>query len=108
MATPNFSSGTGNAAEALMDVNPTITIPAGGRLKIWNFIATYEGIGTIRLRETNLAGAELLRIRFAADGLIQGDFRSSPIEFLAPRGSDRVIAITQEGAFSNSLMIAGD
>lgn len=108
MSTPSFSSGAGNAVEALMDVNPTITIPAGGRLRIYNFIATYNGIGTIRLRDTDLAGTELLRIRFAADGLIQGDFRASPIEFLAPRASARDIVITQEGDFANSLLIAGE
>lgn len=108
MGSPNFSSGAGNAAEALLDVNPTITIPANGRLRIYNFIATYEGIGIIRLRDTDLVGTELMRIRFAADGLIQGDFRASPLEFLAPRASARDIVVTQEGDFENSLLISGE
>lgn len=108
MAEPIFSSGTGNAAEALMDVNATITITKGGVLQIANFIATFEGVGKIRLRDTNLAGTELLRIYFAAAGLLQGDFRSSPIAFRAPAGAARVIVVTQEGAFNNSLFLAGE
>ncbi len=103
---PFFASGTGNAAEALMDVNPTVTIPARGVFQIWNFLATFSGAGYIRLRETDINGAELLRIRFSADGLIQGDFRTAPLQYKAG-ATARTLVLTQEGAFANSILISG-
>lgn len=107
MGEPNFSSGTGNAAEALMDVNPTVVIPAGGIFQICNMIATFAGAGYIRIRETNLVGAELFRIRFAADGTIPLDFRTAPMQFKA--GSTvRTLVFTQEGAFANSILVSGE
>lgn len=107
MGEPNFSSGTGNAAEALLDVNPTITIRAGGVFQICNLIATYAGAGYIRIRETDINGAELFRIRFAADGTIPIDFRTAPMQFKAG-SSDRTLVLTQEGAFANSVLISGE
>jgi hypothetical protein len=87
-----------------MSSNPTITIPASGRLNIANFIATFQGAGTIRIRETNLSGAEIFRIRFGQDGLIQGDFRSATLTFDAP-SAGKTLVITQEGNFANSLLL---
>ena len=104
---PFFASGAGSASEALLDVNPTIAIPPGGVFQIANFLATYEGIGIIRLRENDLNGAELLRIRFAADGLIQGDFRFAPLNYRAV-GAARTLVVTQEGAFNCSLLLSGE
>ena len=107
MSEPVFSSGNGSASEALMDSNPTITIPPNGVFQVRNLIATYAGAGYIRLRETDLNGAELLRIRFAADGTIPLDFITAPLQFKAG-SSARTIAITQEGSFVNSVTISGD
>ena len=107
MSEPVFSSGAGSASEALMGVNPTIAIPANGVFQIRNLIATYAGAGYIRLRETDINGAELLRIRFAADGTIPLDFITSPLQFKAG-SSGRTIVVTQEGSFVNSVTISGD
>ena len=106
MSEPNFSAGNGSASEALMDVNPTVAIPARGVFQICNLIATYRGAGIIRIRETDLNGAELLRVRFAADGTIPLDFRTAPLEFRAG-ASARTLVFTQEGAFANSVTVSG-
>ena len=108
MTTPVLSTGTGSANEALMDVNPTIVIGAGGVFQIRNYVVTAEGAVTIRIRETDLNGTELMRFRIAADGLIQGDFPGpSPISFQGG-ASGRTLAVTQEGSFENSLQLSGD
>lgn len=107
MSEPFFASGAGSASEALLDSNPTISIPGNGVFQVRNLIATYAGAGYIRLRETDLNGAELLRIRFAADGTIPLDFITAPLQFKAG-SSGRTLVLTQEGSFANSVTISGE
>lgn len=106
MSEPFFSSGVGSASEALLDVNPTIIIPPNGVFQVCNILSTYAGAGYIRLRETDLSGAELFRVRFAADGTIPADFTTAPLSFKGgPSG--RTLVLTQQGAFPNSVTISG-
>lgn len=108
MADPHFASGTGSANEAVMDSNPTITIPAGGSFSIASYLLTYQGAGTIRLRETDINGAELCRFRCAADGQIEGGGLSPyPLgPWKAPKDAARTIVITQEGDFDCSILLS--
>jgi hypothetical protein len=106
MSEPYFASGDGSASEALLDVNPTITVPPSGVFQICNILATYAGAGYIRIRETDLNGAELYRIRFAADGTIPCDFTTAPLTFKGGKNG-RTLVITQQGNFPNSVTISG-
>lgn len=106
MSEPNFSAGNGSVAEALLDVNPTISISPRGVFQVCNLLATYAGAGILRIRETNLGGAELFRVVFAAAGSIPMDFRTAPMEFRAGETA-RTLVLTQEGNSTNSVTISG-
>jgi hypothetical protein len=99
--------GAGNGAEQAMGVNGSFTVPEGFKLVFSDWIGTYRGEGTIRLRKTNLAGAIVYQQYFAAAGEIQGDLKT-PLSVSAPvGGGDVTLVITEEGAFANSLFLAG-
>lgn len=68
--------GAGNAGEQVVGTNGTFTVPEGFKLVITDWIGTYRGEGTIRLRKTNAAGAIVYQQYFAAAGEIQGDLKT--------------------------------
>lgn len=100
--------GAGNAGEQVVGTNGTFTVPEGFKLVFTDWIGTYRGEGTIRLRKTNASGAIVYQQYFAAAGEIQGDLKT-PMSVSAPLGGgDVTLVITEEGAFANSLFLSGN
>ncbi len=104
----NQAIGAGNGAEQIVGTNGTIQIPAGQRLQITDLIGTYQGAGIIRIREDNLVGAEVTRLRFAADGtILSGIGTPLTINGNPAGGAAKDVVITEEGAFVNTLTVVG-
>lgn len=101
--------GAGNGAERIVTVQGgTIAIAEGTKLQITDLVGTYQGAGIHRLREDNLAGAEIFRLRYAADGTIL-DGLGTPMEIQGNPvgGGVKNVVITEEGAFVNTLTVLG-
>jgi hypothetical protein len=97
--------GTGSGSEALMDTNPSFTVIADHTLQISDYIPTYQGAGTIRIRKTDINGDVMLVLRIAADGMVVGDFKTPlPLE---GGSAGTTYVITQEGSFDNSFLLVG-
>ncbi len=101
--------GAGNGAERVVTgQGGTITIPEGQKLQITDLLGTYQGVGITRLREDNLAGAEITRVRYAGDGtIIAGVGTPLTINGNAVGGGDKHVVVTEEGAFANTLTVLG-
>jgi hypothetical protein len=119
MAVMNASLiGAGNVAERILTgvvgvqqggltlTAGTQTFSANRFVRISNLIMTYRGAGIMRLRQTNLAGAIILEIRFAGDGTITVDRVESPIQVVSGAVA-AVVVVTEEGAFVNSIFLSG-
>ncbi|MGE5663135.1 MAG: hypothetical protein ACM31I_02255 [Deltaproteobacteria bacterium] len=97
--------GAGNGAEQIVGTGGSIVIPEGQKLQITDLLGTYQGAGIQRIREDNLVGAEITRVRYAADGTIIAGL-GTPVEILGAPGG-KTIVVTEEGAFVNSLTVVG-
>lgn len=97
--------GAGNGAEQIVASGGSIVIPEGMKFQITDLIGTYQGAGIQRIREDNLVGAEITRVRYAADGTIIAGL-GTPAEILGVPGG-KTIVVTEEGAFANSLTVVG-
>jgi hypothetical protein len=103
----NVAVGSGDASETIMETNGTYSIPEGFKLQITDWLAYYQGVGTINVRVGSLTGPIKLPLYFAAAGEIQGDV-TTPIEIPAPLGGGDVpIVFTEQGNFPNSFTFSG-
>lgn len=102
----NQAVGAGNAAEQIMGTNGSVTIPVGKKLVISDWVMTYQGAGTLRIREDDLTGPLVIQHRFSGDGEIQGDL-DSPIEIKNFGATPKTVVFTEEGSFANSQFTAG-
>jgi hypothetical protein len=99
--------GSGAASEGAMGTNGSFTIPEGFKLVITDWVGSYRGEGTVRLRKTSTSGPLVNQQYFAAAGEIQGDLKT-PLQVSAPLGGGAVtMFLTQEGSFANSLFLSG-
>lgn len=99
--------GTGSASETVMDTKPSFTVLKNHTLQITDYISTYQGAGTIRIRKTDVNGEVMFVQRIAADGMVTGDLKTPfPLEG-GDADAGTTYVITQEGDFDNSLLLIG-
>lgn len=99
--------GVGNAAEALVETNPSFTVIKDHTLQLTDVCATYQGAGYLRIRKTNISGEIMFVRRVAADGDIQADFKTPLPLAGGSSAAGTTYVITQEGSFVNSLLLIG-
>lgn len=99
--------GTGNAGEAIVQTNGTITLADNQKLLITGVLIAAAGAQNVRIRETNAVGTLRAHINVAAAGTVAVDF-SNPIEVVNTTGANLPVVVTQDTAGNaNTTTIVG-